>query len=139
MSAETASSEVASPRKGLVGQLFWFGLSGAVGAVVDFSSLHLFIAVGIEEDVCRGLSFLLGSTTAYLLNRRWTFHSRRNVQEVRRVAIIYSLTFVLIEVINGIAIRTLPASPWQITIAWVLSQGIGTTFNFVAQRILVFR
>jgi putative flippase GtrA len=107
--------------------------------VVDFGSLHLMIALGVQEDLTRALSFLLGSTTAYLLNRRWTFPSRRDTREVVAVAVVYALTFVLILGINGVSVRTLPESAWRITLAWALSQGIGTTFNFVAQRTLVFR
>lgn len=114
------------------------GLSGGIGAIVDYGSLLLFVAVGVWPEWARGLSFACGSTTAYLLNRRWTFESRRNTREVLLVAAIYGSTFLIVLGVNAVALCLLPSPWWPITVAWVLSQGVGTTFNFGAQRWLVF-
>ena len=137
MAANSESST--SKPTGLLAQLSRFGMSGGIGAVVDYSSVLLFVALGVLPELARGLSFCCGSTTAYLLNRLWTFNSRRNAREVGLVASIYALTFLLVLAVNAIALRLLPDAWWTVTVAWVLSQGIGTTFNFVVQRILVFQ
>ncbi len=55
------------------------------------------------------------------------------------MAVSYALTLVLITVINAIALRTLPDSAWQTTLAWVMSQGVGTSFNFLVQRTIIFQ
>lgn len=137
MAANSASST--SKPTGLFAQLSRFGMSGGIGAVVDYSSVLLFVALGVFPEVARGLSFCCGSITAYLLNRLWTFNSRRNAREVGLVAGIYALTFLIVLAVNAIALRLLPDGWWTVTLAWVLSQGIGTTFNFVTQRTLVFQ
>lgn len=132
-------SRTAAQPVGVIDQLWRFGLVGGVGAVVDFGSMQLMIRLGVQPDLARALSFILGSTTAYLLNRRWTFPSRRNAREAVTVAAVYGLTFVLILAINSATRHLIPDWAWPITLAWVVSQGIGTTFNFVAQRTFVFR
>ncbi len=120
------------------GQLVRFGLVGGVGAVVDYSSMMLVLAAGVAEDPARALSFLCGSTVAYLLNRRFTFESRRDTREVVSLAVVLTITYVLIIAVHAVTWRVLPPSPWTLTFAWAVSQGVGTSFNFLAQRLVVF-
>src|SRR5439155_22246609 len=79
------------------------------------------------------------SPTAYLLNRRWTFTSRGDTREVSLGAGVYVLTFIIGIGINGLAVRLLPDWPARLTLAWLISQGTATIFNFALQRALVFR
>lgn len=139
MPAGTAERSTRPKPNGLLGQLLRFGMVGVVSATADYGSLLLMVAFGVWQEPARAMSFVLGSTTAYLLNRRWTFVSRRDAKEAAAVAAVYGATFVLILTIYSLARHSLPVSPWQITIAWVLSQGIGTSFNFLTQRLLIFR
>lgn len=125
-------------RMGFVSQAFRFGLVGVGGAIVDYSSLHLIITVGVWPELARVLSFTLGSTVVYLLNRRWTFTSRRNGREVVALTLVLAATFAVVGGVNALALYLLPDSPWRITLAWALSQAIATTFNFLAQRTFVF-
>lgn len=123
---------------GFVSQAFRFGLVGIGGAIVDYSSLQLIITVGVWPELARVLSFTVGSSVVYLLNRRWTFTSRRNAREVVALAIVLAATFALVGGVNALGLRLLPDSRWQITLAWALSQAVATTFNFLAQRTFVF-
>lgn len=127
-----------SARSTLLSQVLRFGLVGVACATVDYTSLVVAVALGVWADVARGLSFALGSTVAYLLNRRYTFNSRRDALEAASVAAAYAVTFVIIMAVNAVARRVLPDSSWQITLAWMLSQSVGTTFNFLTQRTLIF-
>ncbi len=128
-----------APAGRLTEQLWRFGLVGGVGALVDYGSMLLWLVAGLSEDPARALSFLGGSTVAYLLNRRYTFASRRDTREVVAVAAVYTVTYLIILAVYAVSWRTLPVSEWTITLAWVLSQGVGTSFNFLAQRLFVFR
>ncbi|MGW0894755.1 GtrA family protein [Saccharopolyspora gloriosae] len=139
MPAGTAEQRTRSRPDGLLGQLLRFGLVGVVSATADYGSLLVMVTFGVWQEPARALSFVLGSTTAYLLNRRWTFVSRRDAKEAVAVAAVYAATFVLILTIYSLVRHSLPTSPWQVTIAWVVSQGIGTSFNFLTQRLLIFR
>ena len=63
------------PRLGLVAQLTRFVAIGALSALVDFGVYHLLLSLGLFPIGAKAISFICGTTTAYLLNRRFTFHS----------------------------------------------------------------
>lgn len=133
------AGSASGPPRGFFGQAFRFGLVGVVGAITDYGSMLGMLGLGLQVDLARAASFVLGSTAAYLLNRRWTFTSRRDTREVLSVAATYGLTFLLIVAVYALTRRVLPESMWRLTAAWVISQGIGTTFNFLTQRMIIFR
>lgn len=123
---------------GFFSQAFRFGLIGIGGAIVDYSSLQLIIALGVWPELARVFSFTIGSTAVYLLNRRWTFSSRRNAREVVALTVVLAATFALVGGVNALGLLLLPESSWRITLAWAISQAVATTFNFLAQRTFVF-
>lgn len=139
LTSDTASAPPQAKRLGFFSQAFRFGLVGIGGAIVDYGSLTLILASGVWPELARVLSFIIGSTAVYLLNRRWTFTSRRNSREVVALTVVLAMTFALVGGVNALALRLLPDSPWQITLAWAISQAVATTFNFLAQRTFVFR
>ncbi|MHA6801944.1 GtrA family protein [Salinifilum ghardaiensis] len=141
MDANGAPQHRTQPRSrqpGFFAQAFRFGLVGAGGAIVDYGSLQVVLASGVPPDLARVLSFAVGSTFVYLINRRWTFPSQRDLREVVSLAIVLALTFGLVGGVNALALRGLPDSSWTITLAWAISQAVATTFNFLAQRSFVF-
>jgi putative flippase GtrA len=55
-------------------QLLRFVLTGGFSAIVDYGLLELLsTAFGVQVDLAKALSFIAGTLTAYLINRRWTF------------------------------------------------------------------
>ncbi len=57
----------------LARQVFRFGLVGTVGFVVDAGVLTLAIAAGLGPWLGRAVSYLVGATTTFALNKAWTF------------------------------------------------------------------
>ena len=57
-------------RPGLLGQLSRFIAVGAISAVVDFGIYHVLVSLGLWVHAAKAISFICGTTTAYLLNRR---------------------------------------------------------------------
>jgi putative flippase GtrA len=41
--------------------------------------------------------------------------------------------------VNALALLLLPDAWWKVTLAWAISQGLGTAWNFVMLRLVVFR
>ena len=84
------------PRLGLRTQLIRFGLTGGLSAVVDFGLLvALMNLAGLDHNTAKAISFVAGTTTAYLINRRWTFASDGSKRKFVAVVLLYGLTFVL--------------------------------------------
>jgi putative flippase GtrA len=125
---------------GLRGQLGRFVAVGLVSAVVDFGVYHLLLLAGLWPAPAKGISFVLGTTTAYLLNRRFTFTASAGGKgRFAGFVALYGTTFALNVGVNALALALLPAMPLRTSAAWVLAQGTATAVNFVMLRTVVFR
>ena len=94
MVASSQASATASPaRRGVVDQAARFVGFGILSAGVDFGIYQLLLHFGLWADVAKGISFICGTVTAYLLNRRWTFDSAGGRAPAIRFAVLYGATF----------------------------------------------
>ena len=125
-------------------QLVRFVISGGLSAVVDFGLLvALMNLAGLGHTPAKALSFIAGTTTAYLINRRWTFRSDGSKRRFAAVMLLYGLTFVLQVGLFAVLYPWILAASASQTVAqvvgFVIAQGVATTVNFVVQRHLIFR
>ena len=129
------------PAPGLLGQLARFVAVGAVSALVDLGVYQLLLHLGTNANVAKAISFVLGTTTAYLLNRRFTFTATPGGRSrFAAFVALYAVTFVINVGVNALALALLPATvPARFTVAWVIAQGTATAINFVMLRTVVFR
>lgn len=130
---------------GLLGQLIRFGVIGGFCALLDLGTYSLLRAAGMDAtpwvDVARAISFVVGTTTAFFLNRRFTFADGRrdgNAQ-VGSFVLLYAVTFFVAVGVNQLMLHVLPESGWKATLAWVVSQATATVINFVMLKWVVFR
>jgi putative flippase GtrA len=124
-------------------QLFRFVVTGGLSAIVDFGLLNAFMALGLGPTWGKVCSFVAGTTTAYLINRRWTFRAEPSKRRFAAVVALYGLTFA---VQVGLWVV---CYPWLLTatgsdlvarvVGFVIAQGVATTVNFVVQRTVIFR
>jgi len=124
---------------GLVAQLSRFVAVGVLSAMVDFGVYHALLALGANVHLAKALSFVCGTTTAYLLNRRFTFNAAGGTGRFAGFVALYATTFTLNVGVNALALALLPAMPLRTTTAWVIAQGTATLVNFVMLRTVVFR
>ena len=64
-----------SPNLTLKAQAWRFIVTGGFSAIVDYRLYVLLHALGLDFDPAKALSFVAGTVTAYLINRRWTFQA----------------------------------------------------------------
>lgn len=131
--------EAGSRSVGLVTQLTRFVLVGGLSALVDYGSYQGLLALGTWVHLAKALSFILGTTTAYLLNRRWTFNAAGGAAPVAKFMILYTVTFFVNIGANALMLRLLGDFRWHVTVAWVIAQGVATVINFVMLRLYVFK
>lgn len=134
-----ATQAATSAPLGLVTQLRRFVLTGGLAAVVDFGTYQAMLAFGVYIHLAKAISFVLGTLTAYALNRRWTFQHPGGGLTFASVMVLYGTTFVVQVGMNAAMLTVLPEFTWKITVAFVIAQGTATCINFIVQRAYIFR
>ncbi|MBK1784366.1 GtrA family protein [Prauserella cavernicola] len=136
---ETAGSS-ASPS--LFAQLVRFGLIGGFCALVDSGIYWALLQAGTWVHLAKAISFIAGTTTAYFLNRRFTFKGAQSggAARVGGFMLLYTVTFFVNVGTNALSLELLPADlSWRVALAWIIAQGTATSINFVMLKWVVFR
>ncbi|WP_084505206.1 GtrA family protein [Nocardia harenae] len=121
-------------------QIIRFVLTGALSAVVDFGLyVLLYKAAGLPLDAAKAIGFIAGTTTAYLINRRWTFQAPPSRLRFLAVVLLYAVTFAVQVGINSLINRWLDDNLVTLVLAFVVAQGTATVINFVVQRAVIFK
>lgn len=121
-------------------QIVRFTVTGGLSAVVDYGLYSLLLnLVGLPVSVAKSISFVAGTTTAYLINRRWTFQAPPSRIRFLAVIALYALTFAVQVGINAVLYHSLDEVWWRQPLAFVIAQGTATVINFVVQRLVIFR
>ncbi|KXF55365.1 hypothetical protein AXA44_38030 [Rhodococcus sp. SC4] len=121
-------------------QIIRFVLTGGLSAIVDFGLYFLLLeVVGLPVNVAKSISFIAGTTTAYLINRRWTFKAEPSRARFVAVVILYAVTFAVQVGLNWVMYHAFPDEWWRLPLAFVIAQGTATVINFVVQRAVIFK
>ncbi|WP_007025090.1 GtrA family protein [Saccharomonospora iraqiensis] len=138
-SRTTGAVGTSSP--GLLTQVLRFVLIGGFCALVDSGIYWLLLQAGLWVHLAKALSFIAGTTTAFFLNRRFTFTGAQKggAGQLGGFVLLYTVTFFVNVGTNALALHLLPDLRWRVALAWVLAQGTATTINFIMLKWVVFR
>ncbi len=138
-SRTTGAVGTSSP--GLLTQVLRFVLIGGFCALVDSGIYWLLLQAGLWVHLAKAFSFIAGTTTAFFLNRRFTFTGAQKggAGQLGGFVLLYTVTFFVNVGTNALALHLLPDLRWRVALAWVLAQGTATTINFIMLKWVVFR
>ena len=120
-------------------QIVRFAATGGLAAIVDFGIYAVGLALGLHVSIAKSISFICGTTTAYLINRRWTFKAEPSRARFVAVIVLYALTFAVQVGLNWVLYHQLSDEWWRVPLAFVIAQGTATVINFVVQRAVIFK
>jgi len=111
-----------------------------LSAIVDQGvNLILHFVFGVGVTLAKAIGFVLGTTTAYLINRRWTFNAAPSRARFFAVVALYGVTFAVQVGIYTWLYQALPDGFWYANVAFVIAQGTATVINFLVQRFVIFK
>jgi putative flippase GtrA len=126
-----------SRRRG-VRQFFKFGIVGASGMVVNFVVAHVLErSTSLSWFADFAIGFMIGGVSNYILNRVWTFGSRRNpLLEGLQFLVVSAIALLVGKLVFTVAQG---AGFHHFTATWLVATLSGTFVNFFLNKYWTFR
>jgi putative flippase GtrA len=125
--------------KGNIFQLIKYGISGGVGAVIDFSLYTLIITTTqLNFLIANFISFSLGTIVVYYFQKNWTFQYNKKPQDyvITKFISVVIITFILNNIILIICVNFLLINPISSKIIQII---ISFFWGYSINKIFVFK
>lgn len=112
-----------------------FLVAGLSAVGTDLASYYLLLNF-LSHDVAKGISFLLGTIVAYIINKYWTFEKHeKSYTEILKFGVLYSVTLGVNVMTNKIVLEMTEI----VFLGFLIATGVSMVLNFIGQKWWVFR
>ena len=116
------------------GELNKFLYAGLAAVGTDLLAYYLLLNL-LSYEVSKGISFIIGSVVAFIINKYWTFKKpEKSYKEIIQFGVLYGTTLGLNVMTNKIVLDYTDI----VLISFIVATGISTILNFVGQKWWVF-
>lgn len=126
-----------------------FILSGILAVLTD-TFVYYILSHFIDLSLAKGISFLTGTITAYLMNKYYTFEQKRkSIKEVIKFLLLYLVSLAANVGVNKVCLLILPSAFSYISFlnnfqavklfSFLCATGTSTIINFSGQKFWVFK
>ena len=111
-------------------------LVGGGSAVVVDALFYAILKAYIDFSVAKAISYILGAFVGFIINKLWTFESKKfKVSEIYKYIILYACSALVNTRVNKFVIWIIPSTVF----AFLCATGTSTVMNLLGQKFLVFR
>ena len=113
-----------------------FLVAGLSAVGTDYGS-YVLLLTWFDEPFSKGVSFLLGSVVAFMINKYWTFESMpHNLKEVSSFVLLYLSTLIANVSVNQLVLLYFPV---MLFMAFIMATATSTILNFIGMKFWVFK
>ncbi|MGG7147372.1 GtrA family protein [Clostridium butyricum] len=112
-----------------------FLVGGGSAVTTDYIAYKLLILIGIDISIGKAISFVCGSIVGFIINKLWTFESKKfSRTEILKYTILYAITATINSCVNQLVLSITLIEG----VAFLCATGISTILNFLGQKFFVF-
>jgi putative flippase GtrA len=112
-----------------------FLVAGISAVGTDLATYYLLLNF-FDTNISKGISFLLGTIVAFIINKYWTFGKHeKSYKEIAKFGLLYSATLGANVITNKLILDMFSIS----LLAFFIATGVSTVLNFIGQKWWVFR
>lgn len=116
-------------------QFVRYVVSGVFAVAVDFG-IYLFLNSYLDYGLSKAISFMSGTTVAYLLNRFWTFETKVFLaRQLFKFLLLYGISLVVNVLINMVVLKLTN----HVMLGFLISSAVSIVINFSGQKFWVFK
>ena len=118
-----------------VKELLRFLVGGGSAVVVDFVTYKIFLLVGLDVSVAKAVSYVCGAAVGFIINKLWTFESKKfSKSEIVKYIVLYAFSALINSGVNKLVILIFNIE----ILAFLCATGVSTVINFLGQKFFVF-
>ena len=116
-------------------ELMRFCVGGGSAVLTDFLVYRLLLHWGMFLDIAKAISFILGAIVGFIINKLWTFESKKfSKVEIIKYILLYACTATINTFVNRGVLLIFEIE----LLAFLCATGISTILNFIGQKFFVF-